>query len=246
MNDQPDAGTTTAPATEKRLVTRRRRVRRPLGGAFWATSLVLVAALAAATVITQREPAEQALQTAVRDALRERGGADVGVAVRGRSVTVRVPAGANEQRVVRLAGQVPGVVAVESAPAFADAEQRRTCARLAEELDSATNDQRIPFVGESAQLSAEGTALVRAAAQVLTTCPLGDVVVGGHTDDDTDGGGALSLERARVIVRALEAAGVDGGRLEPRGYGDQFPVDDADTDAARQANQRGSISARSE
>jgi outer membrane protein OmpA-like peptidoglycan-associated protein len=66
--------------------------------------------------------------------------------------------------------------------------------------------------------------------------------VGGHTDEDTDGGGALSLERARVIVRALEAAGVDGNRLEPRGYGDQFPVDEADTDAARQANQRGSIS----
>ena len=36
-----------APPTERRLVTRRRRVRRPLGGAFWLTALLVAAALAA-------------------------------------------------------------------------------------------------------------------------------------------------------------------------------------------------------
>ena len=45
------------------------------------------------------------------------------------------------------------------------------------------------------------------------------------------------------MVDLLERAGVDGSRLEARGYGDQFPVDDADTTAARQRNQRGEISA---
>jgi outer membrane protein OmpA-like peptidoglycan-associated protein len=243
MNDQPDAGTT-GPATEQRLVTRRRRVRRPLGGGFWVTSLVLLVAVSAVAVLTVREGTEEALGNAVTDALEERGRGDVGVAVQGRSVSLKVPLEANEQRVARIADQVAGVVAVETAPAFADPEQRRTCARLGAELDKATNDQRIPFVGETAQLTAEGTALARAAAQVLTRCPVGAVVVGGHTDDDTDDGGALSLERARVLVRVLEGAGVDGDRLQARGYGDQFPVDDADTDQARQANQRGSISTK--
>jgi outer membrane protein OmpA-like peptidoglycan-associated protein len=243
MNDQPAAGAP-GPATEKRLVTRRHRVRRPLGGGFWLTSLVLVGALAAVTVLTQRAATEEALEAAVKDALRSQTRADVGVVVQGRSVTVRVPAGANPKRVTRLAAQVDGVVAAESATAFEDAEQRRTCSRLDEELDRATDDQRIPFAGETTTLTAEGTALVRSAAEVLLACPVGDVVVGGHTDDDTDRGGELSLARARVILRMLEAAGVDGDRLEPRGYGDQFPIDDADTDAARQANQRGSIAAK--
>lgn len=243
MNDQSDAGTT-GPETEKRLVTRRRRVRRPLGGAFWITSLVLVALTVATTAFTQQDGVEDALTQSVEKRLAARGLDDVVVAAEGRAVTARVPAGTDEEKVERTADAVPGVVSVETTATFANAAQRRTCARLGNELDDATNEQRIPFVGETAQLTAEGTALVRAAAQVLTTCPLGDVVVGGHTDDDTDDGGALSLERARVIVRALEAAGVEGERLEPRGYGDQFPVDDADTDAARQANQRGSISAK--
>ena len=68
-------------------------------------------------------------------------------------------------------------------------------------------------------------------------------MVGGHSDDDTPGGSTLSLTRARVMVDLLERAGIDAARLEARGYGDQFPVDDADTTAARQRNQRGEISA---
>lgn len=244
MNDQSDAGTSTGPVTEKRLVSRRRWVRRRFGGAFWTVSLLVVALVATFAVLTQRQETERTLAAAVRDALRSDGRDEVGVAVRGRSVTVRVPAGANEQRVTRVVRDVPGVVAVRATPAFADADQRRTCNQLAEELDRATAEQRIPFVGETTQLTAEGAARVRAATQVLLDCPLGDVVVGGHTDDDTANGGVLTLERARVIVRMLEAAGVDSERLEPRGYGDQFPVDDADTDAAAQANQRGSIRAK--
>jgi outer membrane protein OmpA-like peptidoglycan-associated protein len=243
MNDQPAAGSP-GPATEQRLVTRHRWVRRPLGGAFWLTALTVVVLAVATTAFTQQEGAEQALAQSVEKRLAARGLDEVVVVTEGRAVTARVPAGTDAEKVERTADGVPGVVSVETTARFADAEQRRTCARLGEELDEATDEQRIPFVGETAQLTAEGTALVRAAAQVLTTCPLGDVVVGGHTDDATDGGGALSLERARVIVRALKAAGVEGERLEPRGYGDQFPVDDADTDAARLANQRGSISTR--
>ena len=143
----------------------------------------------------------------------------------------------------RAVSGVPGVAAVETTQAFANAKQRKTCEALDRELDRATDNQRIPFSGETARLTPQSLALVKAAAEVLNRCPVGDVVVGGHSDDDTPDGSTLSLARARLMVDLLERAGVEGSRLEARGYGDQFPVDDADTVTARQRNQRGEISA---
>ena len=112
MNDQPDAGTPTGPATEKRLVTRHRRVRRPLGGAFWLTSLVAVGVLVAATALTQQEGVEAALQQSVEEHLAARGLGKVEVVTEGRAVTARVPAGTDEERVERTVDAVAGVVAV--------------------------------------------------------------------------------------------------------------------------------------
>lgn len=230
-------------ATERRLVTRRRRVRRPLGAGFWLTALVLAAALVAGVVLTQRAGVEDDLAADAQKRLAARGLKDVRVTMQGRVATAAVPAGEDEAKVERTVAGVPGVAAVETTQAFANAEQRRTCNSLGRELDRATDDQRIPFSGETARLTPQGAALVAAAAKVLTACPVGDVVVAGHSDDDTPNGPTLSLERARVMVDLLEKRGIDGDRLEARGYGDQFPLDDADTDAARQRNQRGEISA---
>lgn len=232
-----------APLTERRLVTRRRRVRRPLGGAFWLTALLLAAALAAGATYTQLDGAETALAADVDRRLAAKGLGKVQVTLEGRTVTAAVPAGEDEDKVERVVAGVSGVAEVETTQAFASAKQRRTCETLGRELDRATNGQRIPFAGSSAQLTSEGQALVLAAARVLQECPVGDVVVGGHSDDDTPDFSTLSLKRAQVMVDLLERNGVDGGRLEARGYGDQFPVDEADTAAAVQRNQRGEISA---
>ncbi len=218
-------------------------MRRPLGAGYWLTALLVAGALVATTTYTQRRASRRRWRAAVEKRLAARGLGKVEVALEGRVVTAAVPAGEDEDKVERTVGAVDGVAAVETTQSFANAEQRRTCQALGRELDRATNDQRIPFAGETAQLTSEGRALVRAAAQVLTLCPVGDVVVGGHSDDDTPSGSTLSLTRARLLVRLLEDAGVEAERLEARGYGDQFPVDDADTTAARQRNQRGSISA---
>lgn len=229
--------------TERRLVTRHRRVRRPLGAGYWLTALVVAAALVATTTYTQRETVETALAADVDKRLAARGLGKVEVTLQGRVVTAAVPAGEDTEKVERTVTGVTGVAEVETTQSFANAEQRRTCQALGRELDRATDNQRIPFVGETARLTPEGLALVRSAAQVLKECPVGDVVVGGHSDDDTPGGSTLSLTRARLMVDLLEGAGVDSERLEARGYGDQFPVDDSDTTAARQRNQRGEIRA---
>ena len=56
-----------------------------------------------------------------------------------------------------------------------------------------------------------------AAARVLKECPVGDVVVGGHSDDDTPDFSTLSpAKRAQVMVDLLKRNGVDGDRLEAR------------------------------
>lgn len=233
----------TTPPTERRLVTRRRPVRRPLGGAFWLTALLLAAAVAAGATYTQRAGVESALGADVDQRLAAKGLGKVEVRLEGRSVTAAVPAGEDEEKVERVVAGVSGVADVETTQAFASAKQRRTCQMLDQELDRATNKQQIPFAGSSAQLTSEGQTLVLAAARVLRECPVGDVVVGGHSDDDTPDFSTLSLERARVMVELLKRNGVDGARLEARGYGDQFPVDEADTAAAVQRNQRGEISA---
>lgn len=242
MNDQSPAGGTPEPATELRLVTKRVRTSRPLGGAFWLTALVAMAALVAVTTTTQREPVETALEQSAHQRLADKGLGRVKVVAEGRDLTAKVLVGTDEGKVERLVAGVAGVATVTTKPMFASAQQAKTCSDLDRALDKATRNQRIPFVGETARLTPEGVSLVRAAAVILKRCPVGDVVVGGHADDQTPDGATLSLARARAMIDVLERNGVAPGRLDARGYGDQFPVNAASTDAARQQNQRGSIS----
>lgn len=244
MNDQPDDGPPPGPATEKRLVTRHHRVRRTLGAGFFLSSLLVIGGLVVVTAGTEQASVERTLVASVDKRLKARGLGKVEVAAEGRSIVARVPAGTDEGRVLRAVAGVEGVVEVRARPAFDSADDRRTCGSLDRALNRATNGQRIPFAGTSTQLTTQGQELVVAAAGVLKQCPEGDIVVGGHTDDDTSDAGALTLQRARVMTALLEQAGVDPGRLEPRGYGDQFPLREANTPAARQANERGSIQVR--
>jgi outer membrane protein OmpA-like peptidoglycan-associated protein len=48
------------------------------------------------------------------------------------------------------------------------------------------------------------------------------------------------------MAKFLKAEGVQPVRLEPRGYGDQFPIDEARSAGGRQNNERGSILVRSQ
>ena len=54
-------------------------------------------------------------------------------------------------------------------------------------------------------------------------------------------GPALTLRRARTMIKVMRKAGAPDERLEPRGYGAQYPLSRDDTPAARARNERGSI-----
>ena len=76
--------------------------------------------------------------------------------------------------------------------------------------------------------------------QVMKAYPKVKLKVGGYTDNVGNEAAnlKLSLARARATVAALEAMGVEKGRLSPEGYGSQHPVAGNDTEDGRAQNRR--------
>jgi outer membrane protein OmpA-like peptidoglycan-associated protein len=189
---------------------------------------------------------EQALKKDVLVALDDAGFKDVSVSVDGRMVTANVPTGVEADEVKEVVSDVDGVSAVSAMLVYASYAEARDCADLQKKLDKATRDQRIPFQGDSTRMSAEGSKMLREVSKLLEACESAVVYVGGHTDPGTRFGSTISLDRAKVMAKLLKSWGIDKDRLEPRGYGDQFPIDKSRSAAARAKNERGSIVVRSQ
>lgn len=241
--DTPAAPAAVEP-TSRSLVVERHRVRRPVGPWYWLALVLLPVGLAAFVGFSRGPALEDSLEADAAAALKQAGFSGVDLVMDGRTVTAKVPTGQDPEGVEETLASVPGVMSAEAEEVYASAKEARACENMQAKVDKATNKQRIPFVGETTRLSASGQAMVREVAQLLLACGAAEVAVGGHTDSSTFDGSDISLERARVIIRMLKAAGVESERLEPRGYGDQFPIDDGDSNAARARNQRGSIAVK--
>ena len=72
-------------------------------------------------------------------------------------------------------------------------------------------------------------------AEILKAYPNVHVKIGGYTDNTGDAAAnkALSEARAKNVMDALVAKGVDASRMESEGYGDQHPVGDNSTEEGR-------------
>jgi outer membrane protein OmpA-like peptidoglycan-associated protein len=77
-------------------------------------------------------------------------------------------------------------------------------------------------------------------AAILKAYPNVHVKIGGYTDNTGDAAANLALSdaRAKNVMDALVEAGIDPSRLESKGYGDQYPVGDNNTEAGRALNRR--------
>jgi outer membrane protein OmpA-like peptidoglycan-associated protein len=64
--------------------------------------------------------------------------------------------------------------------------------------------------------------------------------LGGYTDNTGNPAAnmALSAARAKNVMDALVAKGIDDSRLASEGYGDQYPAGDNSTEEGRQQNRR--------
>ena len=223
------------------VVVETRTVRRPVGQVYWVCAVVTVVLLTIAIGVSRGPGLEQALKKDVLRALGDAGLDGIAVSVDGRMVTANVPTGGDADAIKAVVNDVDGVSAVTAVLVYASYAEATGCANLQEKLDRVTGGQRIPFQGRSTRPTAEGTQMLNAVAERLAACKPAVVYVGGHTDPGTRLGSTISLERAEQMTRTLKSRGIDGSRLAPRGYGDQFPVDKARTAAARAKNERGSI-----
>lgn len=226
------------------IVVETRTVRRPVGKAYWISAVVTVVLLTIALGVSRGPGLEQTLKKDVLQALDSAGLDDIAVSVDGRMVTANVPSGADADEVKKVIDEVDGVSAVTAILVYASHAEARECADLQRKLDRVTRNQRIPFQGQFVRPTAEGAQMLRAVARLLTACKPAVVYVGGHTDLGTRLASTISLDRARTMTRMLKALGIEGDRLAPRGYGDQFPIDKTGRNGAR--NERGSIIVRSQ
>ena len=98
----------------------------------------------------------------------------------------------------------------------------------------------IQFDHDQASLQPASQATIDEIAKALEADPRLRLYIVGHTDDvgaltyNND----LSTRRARSVVDALVAAGIDGGRLTPIGVGPVAPIASNDTDDGRALNRR--------
>ena len=99
----------------------------------------------------------------------------------------------------------------------------------------------VQFNDGKATLSASSEPLLDDIAEVMRGNPqLLKVLVGGHTDGRGDEAmnQRLSADRARAVVDALVARGIDRGRLASRGYGSKKPIVPNATRVGQEKNRR--------
>jgi outer membrane protein OmpA-like peptidoglycan-associated protein len=101
--------------------------------------------------------------------------------------------------------------------------------------------EKIYFDLDEATIQPRSFALLDAVVGVLAQFPeIRRVEVGGHTDarGEEDYNRDLSHRRAAEVCDHLERHGVELGRLEARGYGEDVLIDDRDTAEAHAQNRR--------
>lgn len=98
----------------------------------------------------------------------------------------------------------------------------------------------VNFEFNSATLTYNAKTILDRAARTLLDSPGFDVLIAGHTDSlGSDSYNLqLSKDRAKSVRQYLVDKGVNGARLEFRGYGETQPVASNDTDTGRAENRR--------
>jgi peptidoglycan-associated lipoprotein len=104
----------------------------------------------------------------------------------------------------------------------------------------ATLETRIHFALDRADLTPEARNTLAAKAEILRSSPSLSIRIAGHADDrgSDEYNLALSNRRAAEARRFLMQQGIDGGRLQAVGHGEEQPLDPSASEAAWAMNRR--------
>lgn len=107
-------------------------------------------------------------------------------------------------------------------------------------LDQALANRTIEFQSGSANLTAQGIAVLEQMAAAMRSIGSARVRVSGHTDNVGPRAAniALSQSRAEAVRRYLESAGIDASRMSVQGLGPDRPLADNSSADGRARNRR--------
>ena len=111
----------------------------------------------------------------------------------------------------------------------------------ADQLVKALNLMDIFFATGSAAITKDSNETLQAAAKAIQGAPAGiRIQAGGHTDNTGDAAAnmVLSQQRADAVVARLKELGVADGVLTAKGYGQEDPIADNNTEEGRALNRR--------
>lgn len=99
---------------------------------------------------------------------------------------------------------------------------------------------QVNFATDRTDILPESMPQIEQVVALLQQDPALRLAVDGHTDNTGSPAHnrTLSEGRARAVVAALQAAGIDAGRLSAAGYGDTRPLADNGTEDGRARNRR--------
>jgi outer membrane protein OmpA-like peptidoglycan-associated protein len=98
----------------------------------------------------------------------------------------------------------------------------------------------VTFASGKAVISPESYPRLDAVVEYMTYKKSARIEISGHTDNQGNPktNKALSEKRAQACRSYLIEKGIDGGRIEAHGYGDERPIASNDSDEGRQMNRR--------
>jgi outer membrane protein OmpA-like peptidoglycan-associated protein len=101
--------------------------------------------------------------------------------------------------------------------------------------------EKVSFDSNKSDLKPEALPILNKQREILNTYfPNAKAFVCGYTDSTggEDLNLKLSLDRANAVANYLAAGGVDKSRLEPKGFGKEFPIETNATSVGRAFNRR--------
>lgn len=108
------------------------------------------------------------------------------------------------------------------------------------QIKAITDSSKINFEPSSATIDASTLSTMDEIAEVLKTCGDLPLEIQGHTDSQGREEMNLSLSQARAqsVLNELRARRVRTATFEAKGYGEERPIQDNDTEEGREANRR--------